>query len=174
MAGPIRVPVEDTLRRLLAQEDTDGDLKITVKDEGPRRFLVQGDDGSTAWVEGTYPLSNLLQELARAREAGGPALALDPAVLHESPVRRLSRRIREEFWDGLTRRIDGDGLVRILADSKAGATRSRLYVPATDPQALAYFEQVSRDQAGLNLLVVRLPERVTAEYVLTINREPGS
>jgi alpha,alpha-trehalase len=173
MVGLVRVPVEATLRGLLAQEDTDGDRQITIKDKGPRRFVLQGDDGTVCVVEGTYPLSNLLQELARAQQAGEAALPVDPATLHENPVRRISRRIREEFWDGLTRRIDEEGLTRIIGDSKAAGTRPRLYVPATDPQAFAYFEKVSRDRPELNLLVVRLPERVTPEYVLSINREPG-
>src|SRR5215813_8171346 len=156
MAPPLRLAVESTFARLLEQEDTDRDKQITVKDEGPRRFELRGEGGGTAVVEGTYPLSNLLQELALAREAGQAVLELDPARLHENPVRR----------------IDAQGLARIVGDTKA-AGRPRLYVPATDPQGLAYFTQVARERPELGLDVVRLPEAVTAEYAQTIDDEPG-
>ena len=68
----MRIPVEESFRRLLDQEDTDGDNQITVKDEGPKRFVVTSEDGATYAVEGTYPLSNLLQELALARGEAAP------------------------------------------------------------------------------------------------------
>lgn len=171
MGALARIPVEPTFRRLLEQEDTDGDRQITVRDRGPRRFALPGGEG--LHVEGTYPLSNLLQELALARDAGRTELLLDLDRLHENPVWRISRRIREEFWDGLTRRIDADGLARIIGDSKAGASRPRLYVPATDPEGLAYFARVAREREDMGLEVVRLPERVTPEFVLSINDRPG-
>src|SRR5215468_156246 len=142
MAAPLRVAVEPTFARLLEQEDTDHDRQITVKDQGPRRFELRDESGAVAVVEGTYPLSNLLQELALARESGRSVLELDLASLRENPVRRISRRIRESFWDGLTRRIDAADLARVVGDTKA-AGRPRLYVPATDPQALAYYERVA-------------------------------
>jgi alpha,alpha-trehalase len=168
MAELLRIPVEATFRRLLEQEDSDGDRQITIKDHGPRRFVLDGGHV----VEGTYALSNLLQELALARASGSATLELDPARLGENPVRRVSRRIREEFWDGLTRRIDGEGLARILGDSKTHA-RPRLYVPSSDPDGLAYFRQVAREQPGLDLEVAALPMRVTAEYALSIDDKPG-
>ncbi len=171
MGALLRLPVEATFQRLLAQEDTDGDRQITVRDQGPRRFELQGDDGALV-VEGTYALSNLLQELALARETGRGELRLDAGRLHENPVQRITRRIREEFWDGLTRRIDAQGLQRIVSDSKA-ASRPRLYVPASDLEGLAYFSQAARELRDLDLEVVRLPERVTPEYVLSINDRPG-
>ena len=173
MPSALRVPVEATFGKLLAQEDTDHDRQITVKDTGPRRFVLPTPDGATYVVEGTYALSNLLQELALAREAGQGVLDLDPDRLHENPVRRISRRIREHFWDGLTRRIDATGLARIVADSKTAHARPRLYVPATDPRALRYFTEVARDRRELDLEVVRLPEAITAEYALSIDAEPG-
>src|SRR5262245_504630 len=169
MGGTPRIPVAATFERLLAQEHTDGDRQITVHDRGPKRFE---QPGSGLVVEGTYPLSNLLQELALAREAGEAELRLDLERLRENPVRRIARRIREEFWDGLTRRIDAEGLSRILADSKA-VSRPRLYVPATDAEGFAYFSQAARERKDLELEVVRLPERITPEYVLSINDAPG-
>ena len=173
----MRIPVEDTFRRLLDQEDTDGDNQITVKDEGPKRFVVTDEDGGTYAVEGTYPLSNLLQELALARDAGAEALELDPERLHENGVRRISRMIQEVFWDGLTRTVDADGLARVAIDQKGEGTdldrRPRVYVPHGDAKALAYFEGVAREQPELGLEVRRLPETITPEYVLGLNERPG-
>ena len=67
-------------------------------------------------IRGTYMLSNLLQELALARDHGRSRIVLDEARLTENPVDRLSRMIRTSFWHALTRRIDGDGLEIICAD----------------------------------------------------------
>ncbi len=169
----LQLPVEDTFRRLLAQEDTDGDRQITVKDAGPKRFEV----GGAYAVEGTYALSNLLQELALARDAGLDTLALDFDRLYENPVRRISRMIRELFWDGLTRTVDAEGLARTAVDTKGeGADfdrRARVYVPHTDPAAQAYFAEVARERPALGLDVVTLPEAITPEYVLGLNDRPG-
>ncbi len=169
----LHLPVEDTFRRLLAQEDTDGDRQITVKDTGPKRFEI----GGAYAVEGTYALSNLLQELALAREAGLDTLALDFDRLYENPVRRISRMIRELFWDGLTRTVDAEGLARTAIDTKGeGADldrRARVYVPHTDPAAQAYFAEVARERPELGLDVVTLPEAITPEYVLGLNDRPG-
>ena len=173
----MRIPVEETFRRLLDQEDTDGDNQITVKDDGPRRFVVTGEDGATYTVEGTYPLSNLLQELALARGEGAETLHLDPELIHANPVRRISRMIREVFWDGLTRTIDAEGLVHVAIDEKGEGTdldrRPRIYVPHGDTKALAYFERVARARPELGLEVRRLPETITPEYVLGLNERPG-
>ena len=173
MAAPIRVRVEESFRALLAQEDTDGDRQITIRDAGPRRFVAATESGGGLVVEGSYALSNLLQELATAREAGLETLELDPLRLFENPVRRLSRRIREELWHGLTRRIDADGLTRILGDTKAGGSRPRLYVPATDPVGQAYYTQVARERPELDLELVVLPVAITPEYALSIDDKPG-
>ena len=173
----MRIPVEDTFRRVLDQEDTDGDNQITVKDDGAKRFVVTDEDGATYAVEGTYPLSNLLQELALARDEGVETLDLDPERLHENPVRRISRMIKQVFWDGLTRTIDSEGLARVAIDQKGEGTeldrRPRVYVPHGDAKALAYFERVAREQPELGLEVRRLPETITPEYVLGLNERPG-
>jgi hypothetical protein len=34
------VPIQETLRNLLQQEDTDNDCKITVEDEGPKVYEI--------------------------------------------------------------------------------------------------------------------------------------
>jgi len=173
----MRIPVEETFRRLLDQEDTDADNQITVKDDGPKRFVVTDEEGATYTVEGTYPLSNLLQELALARGEGAETLHLDPELIHANPVRRISRMIRTVFWDGLTRTIDAEGLVHVAIDEKGEGTdldrRPRIYVPHGDTKALAYFQRVASERPELGLEVERLPETITPEYVLDLNKRPG-
>ena len=64
-----KLDISATLKRLLEQEDTDGDKRITIEDKGPRTFLLKDLDGNNSVVvEGTYYLSNLLQELILAKE----------------------------------------------------------------------------------------------------------
>ena len=46
--------IEQTLQQLLAQEDTDGDKKITIEDKGPKAFKIEAKDGSMYEVNGTY------------------------------------------------------------------------------------------------------------------------
>lgn len=93
-------------------------------------------------IRGTYMLSNLLQELALARDHGQKSIVLDEARLSENPVSRLSRMIRNMFWSNLTRRIDGDGLEAICADPKVCRRVSRTdvlaltcaVIPALEPR----------------------------------------
>src|SRR5438046_1059973 len=72
----IRVDVRKTLDRLLEQEDTDGDHKITVHDlpvpgtgRGSKRFSILTIDSLRYEVAGTYFLSNLLEELKLAEDS---------------------------------------------------------------------------------------------------------
>ncbi len=170
----IKVDITHNLERLLAQEDTDGDRKITVQDRGAKRFLLESTDGQRFEVAGTYYLSNLLQELALAGEGGAQTAVIDGSRLFENPVDRLSRMIREQFWDGLTRRIDAEGLARLLRDDKSGeGVTPRIYVPYYDRRALEYFKEVARKGIIPGLEVIRLPEKITPQYVRSINLQPG-
>ena len=62
-------------------------------------------------LRGTYMLSNLLQELALATDHSRRFITLSHDRLCENPVDRLNRLIKYHFWDALTRRIDGDGML---------------------------------------------------------------
>jgi len=77
-------------------------------------------------------LSNLLQELALARDHGQAQIVLDEARLSENPVSRLTRMIRNSFWSNLTRRIDGDGLEKICADPKVSQSTTLARDTASD------------------------------------------
>ncbi|KAL2915656.1 alpha,alpha-trehalase nth1 [Polyrhizophydium stewartii] len=180
------INVEDTKRKsppaarsdILAQEDTDGDHQITIHDRGPKTFTVGTADSEgfkKFEIRGTYALSNLLQELALASDYGRETIILDEDRLNENPVDRMSRLIKFHFWDGLTRRIDAEGLEKICADPKnrSNDQRNRIYVPFHDALGFEYYSNVARSRPHLNLDVVRLPEIITPQFVKSINTSPG-
>ncbi|KAI8646786.1 trehalase-domain-containing protein [Parasitella parasitica] len=172
------IDVKETQRILVEQEDTDGDFQITVNDLGPKSFSVgTADSGGYRRIEirGTYMLSNLLQELALADDFGRKHIVLDEARLNENPVDRLSRMIRHNFWDGLTRRIDAEGLEIICADTKNRSAdhNPRIYIPFAEDEIFEYYKKVSESRSHLKLQVERLPKEMTPEYVKSINDRPG-
>ena len=200
----IAVDVAANLRRLLDEHDTDGDKRITVQDvvheqgAAGRRFLLLSAAGQGFEIAGTYYLSNLLQELTLARsrlsartgcrcsgrdsplraqsacDAACSIGQLDPALVFEAPVKRISRLIRQRYWDGLTRRIDEAGLAGILHDDKLPqGGRHYLYVPFQDERAYAYFQGIADRRADLKLSVVRLPREVTPGYVRGLGLRHG-
>ena len=91
-------------------------------------------------------LSNLLQELALARDHGQKSIVLDEARLNENPVSRLSRMIRHSFWSNLTRRIDGDGLEAICVDTKVSPNPSARLI--TTPRVLTCHLGICRTGAS--------------------------
>ncbi|KAI8391320.1 trehalase-domain-containing protein [Radiomyces spectabilis] len=172
------IDVEETQRKILEQEDTDGDFQITINDLGPKTMaLGTADSGGYRKIDirGTYMLSNLLQELALANDYGRKHIVLDEARLNENPVDRLSRMIRHCFWDGLTRRIDADSLEVICPDPKNRSTNRnpRIYVPHDDTEAYEFYKKVSEVRSHLHLQVEYLPKDITPEYVKSINDRPG-
>src|SRR5205809_17862 len=121
----LKVDVQKALAALEQDEDTDGDKRITVNDahipgteRGDKRFWLETSRGKYE-VSGTYYLSNLLQELSLASESGATSTVLNPDRIFEPPANRISRSIRDLYWNGLTRRIDEKGLLNILSDEKA-------------------------------------------------------
>ena len=180
-AQPLEVVVARNLERLIHEEDTDGDKKITIKDtpqadpnRGDRRFQLIAANGKRYEVAGTYPLSNLLQELKLAEEAESRTAEIELRKIFENPVRRISRSIRDVYWDSLTRRIDGDNLEQVLQDEKVPHGEFRyLYVPHSDVQGYEYFSRVAEERPELQLRVAQLPEEVTPEYVRGLEGKHG-
>ncbi|KAH9945069.1 trehalase-domain-containing protein [Epithele typhae] len=173
------IDVEETIRVVLEQEDTDGDFQISVTDAGPK-LMALGTATSNGFksfdIRGTYMLSNLLQELALARDHGRKRIVLDEARLTENPVDRLSRMIKNSFWNALTRRIDGDGLEIICADPKnrTGRINPRIYVPHGEPAMAEYYRKVAADKPHLNLDVQVLPPKPDDPiFVKSLNNKPG-
>ncbi|KAF9643761.1 trehalase-domain-containing protein [Thelephora ganbajun] len=180
-AGPRRflIDVEETIRVVLEQEDTDGDFQISVTDAGPK-LMALGTATSNGFktfdIRGTYMLSNLLQELALARDHNRKRIVLDEARLTENPVDRLSRMIKHSFWHSLTRRIDGEGLEIICADPKnrTGRVNPRIYVPHDEPVMAEYYRNVAKEKPHLNLDVQVLPKKCDdPAFVKSLNNKPG-
>ena len=121
-------------------------------------------------------LSNLLQELALARDHNRKRIVLDEARLTENPVDRLSRMIKNSFWHSLTRRIDGDGLEIICADPKnrTGRIQPRIYIPHGEPAMVDYYRRIASEKPHLNLDVQVLPPNPgDPHFVKSLNSKPG-
>lgn len=169
----IEVPINETLEQLLQQEDTDGDKKITIEDKSSKQFRLKSNSGETFDVEGTFRLSNLLQELVMAKNDGKTNAIIETKFIDELPVDRTSRLIKNYYWDGLTRHLDKDGIENLIKDTKNQSLVSenlRIYVPFKDSIALHYFQGLENE---LPITTIRLPKVVTPEYVKSINQQPG-
>ena len=120
-------------------------------------------------------LSNLLQELYLAKAFGRQQIVLDESRLNENPVNRLSRLIKDTFWDSLTRRIDASSIQVAGMDPKdwTDDPRPRIYVPRGAPEQYAYYTHVAKDRPELRLDVQWLPEKITPEAVRDMNSKPG-
>src|SRR5262245_3993432 len=178
---PIMVNVRENLERLLAEEDTDGDKKITIHDtyvqgsnRGDQQFWLIATNGKSYGVDRTYYLSNLLQELTLKQRAGLEVAPIDFEKVFEPPVHRISRRIRDFYWDSRTRRIDQDGIDRLLTDEKISTDNVHyLYVPQDDSEALGYYSALAQQRPELKLRVESLPATVTPQYVRGLEGKHG-
>jgi alpha,alpha-trehalase len=164
--------IEKVFRDLLLQEDTDQDKKITKDDQGPKKFVLINDKTKQEYpIEGTYHLSNLLQELALLIERKIEMGEVDLDRIQENPVDRISRKIRDDYWNELTRTIDKKGLAQILQDEKTVNDVPTLYVNAKDTQGVAYFQELESELQ--NFKVAILPENYSMEYAASLNAKPG-
>lgn len=168
----LEVEVDKSIEALLKDEDTDGDKKITKDDAGDKQFELVLLSGKEVSISSTYHISNLLQELALKKKAGDSVAILDIKRIEEAPSERISRNIREVYWDDLTRTVDRRGLKRILEDTKSSDTVTRrIYVSFKDTLAQNYFRALQREFSNFQMEI--LPEDVTPEYVKSINNKPG-
>lgn len=173
--------IETNLSALLAEEDTDNDKKITIEDKpskplfGDKKFIVMTTDKKELEVIGTYYLSNLLQDLSQQQQQGKTVAILETKQIFADPVTHLSRRIREVFWDGLTRRIDGPSLQKILIDTKSKSKDdcNYIYVSYSDEKAYTYFCNVAKENPTLKLKVVQLPQHISPEWVKSLDGYHG-
>jgi alpha,alpha-trehalase len=166
------INVDKVFRELLLQEDTDNDKKITKDDNGPKKFaLVDENTKHEIVIVGTYHLSNLLQELALLKENKVEKGEVDLSRIQEDPVERISRKIREDYWNELTRTIDRKGLDQILQDEKTTNEVPTLYVSAKDKQGVVYFQELEKELKNFKVSI--LPENFSMEYVDTLNSKPG-
>ncbi|MGO4904607.1 trehalase family glycosidase [Flavobacterium sp. W20_MBD1_R3] len=164
--------IEKIFQELLLQEDTDKDKKITKDDNGPKKFvLVDETTKQQEAIVGTYHLSNLLQELAQLKGSNSALGEVDLSRIQENPVRRISRKIKDDYWNELTRTIDKKGLTQIIEDEKTSSDVAALYISAKDKQGVAYFQALEKELP--NFKVEILPENFSVEYVETLNEKPG-
>ncbi|KAI1327251.1 glycoside hydrolase family 37 protein [Xylariaceae sp. FL0255] len=172
------IDVDQTMDSLRAQEDTDDNMQITIEDLGPKVMSLRtaASGGHNRFdIRGTYMLSNLLQELTLAKEYGRKRIILDIGRLNENPVSRLSRLIKKQFWDGLTRQIDASSIEIAAKDAKdwTDDPRPRIYVPRGVPEQYEYYQQLSRDKPEIRLDVQWLPDKITPDVVRDLNDNPG-
>ncbi len=166
----IKLNINATLEALLKQEDTDNDKRITIEDVGSKKFVLKCLHTNTEIVvEGTFHLSNLLQELVLADQNNSDNI--DTKNIFEKPVARFKRMIETYYWVGLTRTIDKKGIEKILEDDKSTSEKKRIYVPDSDTKAFSYFKKLEKSIP--NFEVIKLPKIITPEYVLSINSKPG-
>ncbi len=175
------VDVRSALDRLAAEEDTDGDRRITIDDRptgergrGDEEFLLRLIDGEEIEVRRTYHLSNLLQELRAAQLEGWDTAVVAAGRVFEPPTARISRLIRERYWDALTRRVDAEHIEAVLRDEKIGLDGiPYLYVPYTDTTALRHFEKAAHSEGIPAFRLARLPRVITPEYVESLRGRHG-
>ncbi|MEM7185571.1 MAG: trehalase family glycosidase, partial [Bacteroidota bacterium] len=104
---------------------------------------------------------------------GETLLDIDPNKIEELPVERISRMIRDYYWNGLTRSMDRNGIQALLSDTKNETIEGSIltvYVPHHDDLALDYYRELSQE---LPMKVVQLPENITPEYVRSLNDQSG-
>lgn len=165
--------INATLQSLLKQEDTDGDKKITIEDQGPKFFSINSITGEDYNVQGTYHLSNLLQELVISKNEGKVHAEIHLSRIEELPVNRISRMIRDYYWQGLTRSMDETGVKNLIKDSKNDnltAEKLPIYIPFQDELAFNYYKGL---ETKLPIETCKLPEDISPAYVKSINNKPG-
>lgn len=120
-------------------------------------------------------LSNLLQELTIAKDYGRKHIVLDEARLSENPVARLSRLIKNSFWNALTRRIDGSNIEVAGKDPKdwTADPRPRIYVPPGAEAQFEYYTRIAEERPELRLDVQLLEANITPDYVMSLTEKPG-
>ncbi|WZH43486.1 trehalase-domain-containing protein [Fusarium acuminatum] len=172
------IQVDSTLESLSLQEDPNGNMQITIEDNGPKVISLRtaASAGHNRFdVRGTYMLSNLLQELTLAKEYGRKQIVLDEGRLNENPVDRLSRMIRDHFWENLTRRIDASTVDIAARDPKdwTADPRPRIYIPYRCPRQYEFYKRVAEERPEMRLDVQMLPEKITPDIVRDMNDAPG-
>jgi len=165
--------IAQTLTRLLRQEDTNSDKKITIDDIGPKVFSITSISGQNYKVKGTYFLSNLLQELVLSKRNGNEFAQVPLERIEELPTVRISRLIKDYYWLGLTRTMDKKGIQKLLLDTKNNSLNSdklRIYIPYKDVFAFKYYQHLEN---SLPIEAIALPQKITPKFVKGLNNYPG-
>ena len=168
------VDAKPELERLLREQDTDHDSKITVLDHGTRKFELHTVDGESVFVQGVPALSALDQDLILATERKQYVLIGD---LHfrEAPADRVGRRIRENYWDALTRILNESGLPQALVDEKVPTIDGQhyIYVPESDARSLSFYGEIAKRKPELKLNVKTVPKKLTSKWLRGLEGHHG-
>jgi alpha,alpha-trehalase len=144
------------LKLLYKKFDRDHDKKITADDKISSAEVFANDKIK---AKGLYQISIAAQELALSGK-------VDENVLHENPVERISRIIRDLYWDGLTRHIDASTILKVASDSKIKSKELYLYVPSEDTVAFDHYKK-----SKIN--VIKLPENIPEGFVTKLGTKQG-
>jgi alpha,alpha-trehalase len=173
------VPLADNLWRLIDQEDTDNDQKITIHDHTTPFVIRDGRGAAAGTITNFYQMSVLLQELERANQQHQTEIAMDNVQLGETAVDRTHRFIKEYFWNALTRRLDERHLDQVVRDPKTRANYDYVYVPAADPAAVKYFQALENSALGrlrspaLKVVLLPSPDKFTGAFVRNLDGAHG-
>jgi alpha,alpha-trehalase len=124
------------LCHVLDERDLDCDRRVTIDDDraacaahlpwcpstrGKKPYVAHVHGHDVALPE-LYQTSQLVQELVLGIRSGAPTVRLELERVRAKPGAYLERRIEEQFWDALTRRIDPtrERLLQAAADPKLG------------------------------------------------------
>ena len=121
-------------------------------------------------------ISNLYQELTLAKELGKSQIKIDKERLQENPCDRLYRRIRDEFWKNLERRLDASAIEVAGKDPKdwTDDPRPRIYIPRACPEQHDYYTEAAKTNPDMRLDVQWLEEdSLTPDYIRDLNEKPG-
>jgi alpha,alpha-trehalase len=179
IALPQIIPVQPNFWRLKAREDTDGDHKITIHDRTTPFELRDQSNSVVLTLTNVYPLSVAFQELKRADDRHRTEIPLNELPLHEPAVDRVHRLIQNVYWDALTRRIDAEHLDEVVHDSKVQSKDDFIYVPASDTNALRYFQNAAANanqhgrSPSLRVVALPSPEKITGDFVRALDGAHG-
>jgi len=173
------IPVPENLWRLVAQEDTDHDQKITVHDH-TTPFEIRDQNGAEVRsVTNEYQLSVLLQDLTAADDQHMETIPMEKLHLNEDIVDRTHQFIKTKFWDALTRRIDAGNIDKVVHDPKVVSKYDYIYVPAADTNALNYFQAVEKiknerhHSPPLKVVALPSPDKITGAFVRDLDGQHG-
>lgn len=159
-------PQKNELQRLYLLFDKDRDTKITVDDKISPDAVFKLKSTPSLEVKGTHGISVLAQEMKYAEISKKP---FEDKLIFENPVDRISRLIRERYWDGLTRRIDPKTIEKVISDSKIDSPKNYLYVPEEDTETYQVYKNVSKS----SFEVIKLPKNIPAGFVNKLGKKQG-
>lgn len=171
----IQVEVRSTLKKLLDQEDSNGDHKITVEDRGQKHFIIHSSCSQKLVVSGAFSLSILLKLLVKADQKHQKYISISHSDLNPTVIEYLLDSIDHEYWNALTRKLDADGISRLFEDTKVKSKKDSniLYVPAKDSNAEHVFKKVAEKHPYLHLKVEKLPKTLSNEELKKLELSPG-